>query len=88
MEQEKRSTRKYWTKYEIAAVLGQRAFQISNLGSPVMVQLEEGDTDALAIAFREMKVPLRTVVLYFTFFTRVKKSPLPSEDGTPMDRLR
>jgi len=55
MQEERKQTSQYMTKYERAALLGERATQIG-LGSPVMVPLEEGETDPLAIAWKELQV--------------------------------
>eukprot|EP00126_Sphaerothecum_destruens_P003447 Sdes_comp17196_c0_seq1m6371 len=59
VEQKKRITTKYMTKYERARVLGTRALQIS-MNAPVMVELE-GETDPLQIALKELrerKIPI------------------------------
>ncbi|KAI9357462.1 RNA polymerase, subunit omega/K/RPB6 [Pilaira anomala] len=58
-ERTERITTPYMTKYEKARILGTRALQIS-LSAPVMIEID-GETDALAIANRELrekKIPL------------------------------
>ena len=60
-QQKEKLTPKYMTKYERARILGVRAFQICS-GAPVMVQLQDGEADPIAIALRELKV------LHFKFF--------------------
>mmetsp|Transcript_10487 Transcript_10487/g.18006 ORF Transcript_10487/g.18006 Transcript_10487/m.18006 type:complete len:149 (-) Transcript_10487:119-565(-) len=55
-----RRTTNYMTKYERARILGTRALQIS-MGAPVMVEVEDGETDPLMIArkeLREQKIPI------------------------------
>lgn len=42
------------SKYEHARVLGTRALQIS-MGAPIMVDLDPGETDFLAIAIKELE---------------------------------
>lgn len=42
------------SKFELARVLGTRALQIS-MGAPIMVDLEPGETDFLAIAIKELE---------------------------------
>ncbi|KAJ3088975.1 DNA-directed RNA polymerases I II and III subunit RPABC2 [Quaeritorhiza haematococci] len=57
---EKRMTTPYMTKYEKARILGTRALQIS-LNAPVMVELNNGESDPLVIAMKELrerKIPL------------------------------
>lgn len=49
-----RVTTRYMTKYERARILGTRALQIS-MNAPVMVQLDEGETDPLEIAMKELR---------------------------------
>ncbi|KAI4135652.1 MAG: hypothetical protein LQ347_000507 [Umbilicaria vellea] len=59
IEDSKRSTTPYMTKYERARVLGTRALQIS-MNAPVLVDLES-ETDPLQIAIKELrekKIPL------------------------------
>ncbi|RWS29945.1 DNA-directed RNA polymerases I: II: and III subunit RPABC2-like protein [Leptotrombidium deliense] len=53
MENTKKITTPYMTKYERARVLGTRALQIA-MGAPLMVELE-GETDPLIIAMKELK---------------------------------
>ncbi|KAI4849349.1 RNA polymerase Rpb6 [Aureobasidium sp. EXF-8845] len=59
IDNEKRTTTPYMTKYERARVLGTRALQIS-MNAPVLVDVE-GETDPLQIAIKELrekKIPL------------------------------
>lgn len=59
IDDDKRQTTPYMTKYERARVLGTRALQIS-MNAPVLVDLE-GETDPLQIAIKELnqkKIPL------------------------------
>ena len=59
LQQDKRTTTRYLTKYERARVLGTRALQIS-MNAPVMVDIE-GETDPLRISQKELnanKIPL------------------------------
>lgn len=59
IDDDKRTTTPYMTKYERARVLGTRALQIS-MNAPVLVDLE-GETDPLQIAIKELnqkKIPL------------------------------
>ncbi|KAI4852853.1 RNA polymerase Rpb6 [Aureobasidium sp. EXF-8845] len=59
IENDKRTTTPYMTKYERARVLGTRALQIS-MNAPVLVDVE-GETDPLQIAIKELrekKIPL------------------------------
>ncbi|KAL6715702.1 subunit common to RNA polymerases I, II, and III [Lecanora helva] len=59
VDNDKRTTTPYMTKYERARVLGTRALQIS-MNAPVLVDLE-GETDPLQIAIKELrekKIPL------------------------------
>lgn len=51
---DQRSTTCYLTKYERARILGTRALQISK-NAPILVDLEPGDTDPLAIAEKELR---------------------------------
>ncbi|XP_014205291.1 DNA-directed RNA polymerases I, II, and III subunit RPABC2 [Copidosoma floridanum] len=53
VQQSKRITTGYMTKYERARILGTRALQIA-MCAPVMVELE-GETDPLQIAMKELK---------------------------------
>ena len=60
VERDLRRTTNYMTKYERARILGLRAQQIS-MGAPVTVRVEDGETDPLEIArkeLREQKIPL------------------------------
>lgn len=50
-----RITTRYMTKYERARILGTRALQIS-MNAPVMVQLDDGETDPLEIAMKELRM--------------------------------
>ncbi|KAL1748987.1 RNA polymerase, subunit omega/K/RPB6 [Schizophyllum fasciatum] len=55
-----RVTTPYLTKYERARILGTRALQIS-MNAPVLVPLDQEETDALQIAIKELsqrKIPL------------------------------
>ncbi|KAI4751524.1 RNA polymerase Rpb6 [Aureobasidium sp. EXF-12344] len=59
IDNDKRTTTPYMTKYERARVLGTRALQIS-INAPVLVDVE-GETDPLQIAIKELrekKIPL------------------------------
>ncbi|KAK6007004.1 hypothetical protein QM012_006012 [Aureobasidium pullulans] len=59
IDNDKRTTTPYMTKYERARVLGTRALQIS-MNAPVLVDVE-GETDPLQIAIKELrekKIPL------------------------------
>ena len=49
-----RETSRFLTKYERAKILGERAIQISN-GEKVMVEVDEGVWDPLAIAEKELR---------------------------------
>ena len=49
-----RETSRFLTKYERAKILGERAIQISN-GDKVMVEVDEGVWDPLAIAEKELR---------------------------------
>jgi DNA-directed RNA polymerase I, II, and III subunit RPABC2 len=49
-----RMTTPYMTKYERARVLGTRALQIS-MNAPVMVELDQGESDPLEIAGKELR---------------------------------
>eukprot|EP00183_Erythrolobus_madagascarensis_P000747 CAMPEP_0185848158 /NCGR_PEP_ID=MMETSP1354-20130828/3142_1 /TAXON_ID=708628 /ORGANISM="Erythrolobus madagascarensis, Strain CCMP3276" /LENGTH=142 /DNA_ID=CAMNT_0028548523 /DNA_START=102 /DNA_END=531 /DNA_ORIENTATION=+ len=60
VEPQLRRTPKIMSKYERARILGTRALQIS-LGAPVMVEVEDGVTDPLIIARKELvaqKIPI------------------------------
>ena len=49
-----RETSRFLTKFERAKILGERAIQISN-GAKVMVEVDEGVWDPLAIAEKELR---------------------------------
>ena len=49
-----RETSRFLTKYERAKILGERAIQISN-GDKIMVEVDEGVWDPLAIAEKELR---------------------------------
>jgi DNA-directed RNA polymerase I, II, and III subunit RPABC2 len=61
VDNDKRTTTPYMTKYERARVLGTRALQIA-MCAPVMVELE-GETDPLQIAMKELKAKKIPIII-------------------------
>jgi len=61
VDNEKRMTTPYMTKYERARVLGTRALQIA-MCAPVMVELE-GEIDPLQIAMKELKAKKIPIII-------------------------